>query len=78
MCHKLNERYVGPPLNDALGKRSPEYIVNMIMNPLEMTSKHPEAKTMLGEYMNQMPFQNVTLDDAKKILGYLQSSKKSE
>lgn len=78
MCHKLDERYVGPELGNVLAQRSPEYVVNMIMNPLEMTAKHPEARKMLGEYMNQMPYQNVTLVDAKKILEYLRSIEKSQ
>ena len=31
-CHKLNERYIGPPLFDVTSRRAPEYIMNMILN----------------------------------------------
>lgn len=69
-CHKLDERYVGPAQRDITKRRSPEYILNMMLNPEEMYKKHPEAKKMLAEYMTQMPNQNITLDEAKSILEY--------
>lgn len=75
-CHKLDERYTGPALGDVTVRRSPEYILNMIMNPEEMTKRHPEAKKMLATYANQMTFQNVTQDDARNILEYLRSVNK--
>lgn len=75
-CHKLDERYVGPAQRDVLNRRTPEYIVNMIMNPDEMTKKHPEAKKMLAEYMTAMPFQNVTKEEALDILEYFRSVNK--
>ncbi|MGK9369100.1 c-type cytochrome [Melioribacter sp. Ez-97] len=72
-CHKLNERYTGPALGDVTKRRTPEYIMNMILNPAEMTQKHPEARKLLGLYATQMTFQNVTKEDARKILEYLRS-----
>ncbi|MEJ5351917.1 MAG: cytochrome c [Melioribacteraceae bacterium] len=75
-CHKLDERYTGPALRDVTKRRTPEYIMNMILNPQEMTQKHPEAKKLLGEFATQMTFQNVTQEDARKILEYLRSEAK--
>lgn len=72
-CHKLDERYTGPALRNVADTRSPEYIMNMILNPEEMTKRHPEAKKMLAQYANQMTFQNVTEDDARNLLEYLRS-----
>jgi len=72
-CHKMDSRYVGPPLGNVLEDRTPAYVMNMILNPQEMTKKHPEAKKMLQEYMNQMTFQNVTRDDARAIVEYLRT-----
>ncbi|GJQ32566.1 MAG: hypothetical protein HBSAPP04_14050 [Ignavibacteriaceae bacterium] len=77
-CHKLDERYVGPAQRDVLSRRSPEYIINMIMNPDEMTKKHPEAKKMLAEYMTAMPFQNVSQEEAMDILEYFRSVNKTK
>jgi len=73
-CHKIDERYVGPPLGDVTARRSPTYIMNMVLNPKEMYERHPEAKALLAEYLSFMPDQNVTPDEARAIVEYLRSS----
>lgn len=70
-CHKMDERYTGPALRGVTERRTPEYIMNMILNPEEMTKRHPEAKKLLGIHANQMTFQNVTQDNARALLEYL-------
>lgn len=75
-CHKLDERYTGPALRDVTSRRSPEFILNQILNPEEMTKRHPEVKKLLATYPTQMTFQNVSEDDAKAILEYLRSVNK--
>lgn len=70
-CHKMSERYVGPALGDVLDKRSPAYVMNMILNPDEMVKKHPEAKKMLAEFMTPMPNQNLQKEEARAIVEYL-------
>lgn len=77
-CHRPNERYVGPRVDEILDRRSPTYVMNMIMNPDEMTKKHPEAKKMLQEYLSPMPFQNVTVDEARAIVEYFRTIEKQE
>lgn len=72
-CHKPTERYVGPALADVLERRSPEYVMNMMLNPAEMLDKHPEARRMLAEYMTPMPNQNLTQEEARAVLEYLRS-----
>ena len=72
-CHKVNERLVGPPLAGVTARRSPAFIMNMILNPDEMVKKHPEIKKLLAEYYVPMTFQNVTEDDARAILEYLRT-----
>lgn len=69
-CHKLDERYVGPALKGVTQRRQPEWIMNMILNPEEMAHEDPTAQKLLGEHMVQMTFQNVSQDDARKILEY--------
>ena len=70
-CHKLDETYTGPALRGVTERRTPEYIMNMILNPEEMTKRHPEAKKLLGIHANQMTFQNVTQEDVRALLEYL-------
>lgn len=69
-CHKLDERYVGPAQRDVWQRRTPEYILNMMLNPEEMYKRHPEAKKLLAEYMTPMPAQNLSMDDARALLEY--------
>ena len=70
MCHKMDERYVGPQLGDVANRRSPEFIMNMILDPTAMVKYHPEVKKLLAQYYTPMTFQNVTEEDARKILEF--------
>ncbi len=70
-CHRFEERYVGPPLGDILEKRTPEFIMNMMLNPEEMIQKHPEVKAMLAQFLTPMPNQNLTEADARAALEYI-------
>ncbi|MGZ3773886.1 MAG: c-type cytochrome [Pseudobdellovibrionaceae bacterium] len=72
-CHKIDERYVGPALKGVTKRRTPEWIMNMMLNPGEMLEKNDTAKELLGEYLVPMTFQNVTKDDARFILEYFRS-----
>ena len=77
-CHKMSERVVGPPLGDVTKRRTPEFIMNMILNPDEMVKKHPDIKKMLAEYYIPMTFQNVSEEDSRAILEYLRTQAPSE
>ena len=68
-CHKLDERYVGPAQRDVLKRVSPEFFMNMVLNPEENIEKHPHSKDMLAKYMQKMTNQNINLEDARKLLG---------
>lgn len=72
-CHKLEERYVGPPLGDVTERRTPEFIMNMILNPDEMVARHPEVKALLAQYYTPMPDQQLTEQDARAVLEYLRA-----
>jgi len=69
-CHKLDERYVGPAQRDLMERRTPEYILNMILNPDEMLKRNPEARKMLAQYMTPMTNQNLSMEDALAVLEY--------
>lgn len=72
-CHKMNERYVGPSLGDVLDRRTPAYVMNMMLNPAEMVKKHPEARKRLAEFMTPMPNQNLQEEEARAVVEYLAS-----
>lgn len=77
-CHKMEERYVGPALGDVTVRRSPTFVMNMILAPDVMYSKHPAAKQLLGEYMTQMPNLGITEAEARQILEYLRTKAPSQ
>jgi len=72
-CHKLDKRFIGPAQRYTADRRTPEYILNMILNPDEMTKRHPTGKKLLAEYLAPMTNMNLTLDQAKEILEYLRA-----
>ncbi len=73
-CHKMDERYVGPPLGEVAAQRSPAFVMNMILNPEEMIQKHPDVKELLAEFLSFMPNQHLTEDEARAVLEFLRSN----
>lgn len=73
-CHKPNEKHVGPAPSGILERRTPEWVLNMIMNPEEMIKKDPIAKALFIEY-NGAPMvnQNVSEEEAKSLLEYFRT-----
>lgn len=73
-CHKPNEKYIGPAPKGVLDRRSPEWVMNMILNPTEMVQKDPVAKKLLMEFNGSpMANQNLKEDQARKILEYFRT-----
>jgi mono/diheme cytochrome c family protein len=73
-CHKLEARYVAPPLGDVLSRRRPEFVMNMILNADEMVQRHPDVGALLAEYFTPMPVQVTEESEARAILEYLRSA----
>jgi cytochrome c len=72
-CHRMDARLVGPALGDVLDQRSAAFVMNIILNPTEMLDRHPEGQKMLAQYMVQMPYQNVSKEEARAIVEYLRT-----
>ena len=72
-CHKFDSRLVGPPLKDVTKRRRPEWIMNQILNPVEMAQKDPITKELFAQYMVQMTFQDVNTLDARALLEYMRA-----
>ncbi|MGM0547285.1 MAG: c-type cytochrome [Bacteroidota bacterium] len=70
-CHKMDERYVGPPLGGIMNARSPAYVMNMMLNPEEMLEKHPVAKSLATEYPTSMTDQQLSREQARAVVEYL-------
>ena len=73
-CHKPTEKLIGPAPKGILERRSPEWVMNMILNPEQMVKEDPIAKKLLIEAnMAPMANQNLTQDQARKILEYFRT-----
>ena len=74
-CHKLtDERVVGPGWAGVTKRREPEWIINMITNVDMMLATDPEAQKMLEQCLVRMPNQNVSPEDARKILEFMRKN----
>lgn len=69
-CHKIEERYVGPALAGVTIRRSPEWIMNMILNTNEMIFQDETAYELLAEYMTPMAQLPLTEEQVRGILEY--------
>jgi mono/diheme cytochrome c family protein len=73
-CHALDKKVVGPALSGVTKRRAPEWIMNQILNPSDMTAKDPIAKDLLGRYIAQMANQNLTQNEARGVLEYFRKN----
>ena len=73
-CHNIKTKMIGPPQAGVLDRRTPEWVMNMIINPTEMIKKDPTARHLLKEFNNvPMTEQGVTEEEARKILEYFRT-----
>lgn len=72
-CHQLDGKKTGPALREITKRRSPEYVLNQILNPDQMGKLHPDGKQMVAQYMQYMTIQGITMDDARALLDFLRS-----
>ena len=73
-CHKTNAKLIGPAMQGIYERRSPEWVINILLNPTEMLKKDPIARALLKEYNNiQMLNQNLSEEEARAIAEYLRT-----
>lgn len=73
-CHMADQRMIGPALSGVYERRSPEWVMNMILNPDGMLKEDPIAKALLKEYNNAIMLnQNLTEAEARDVAEYLRT-----
>lgn len=73
-CHMAEQRMIGPALKGVYERRSPEWVMNMILNPDRMIKEDPIAIALLKEYNNAIMLnQNLSEEDARAIAEYLRT-----
>ena len=73
-CHKIDQRVIGPALGGITKRRTPEWIMNMIMNPDQMVKENAQARKLLAEYISPMANQNLTEEETRSILEYFRDN----
>ena len=73
-CHKVEEKYIGPAIKGIMDRRSPEWIMNMILNPEEKVQKDAIAKKVYEEF-NMAPMANMglTQEETRSVLEYFRT-----
>jgi len=68
-CHRIDKKFIGPSPKGILKRRTPEWIMNMILDPEGMVKNDPLAKQLLIEF-NGSPMANQSLseDQARAVL----------
>jgi len=75
-CHKEGKKFIGPAPNGVLKRRSPEWVMNMILDPEGMVANDPLAKKLLMEFNGApMANQNLSEEDARAVLEYFRTLK---
>jgi mono/diheme cytochrome c family protein len=73
-CHMAEQRLIGPALKGVFERRSPEWVMNMILNPDGMLKEDPIAQALLKEYNNAVMLnQNLSEEDARAVAEYLRT-----
>ncbi|WCO00687.1 c-type cytochrome [Psychroserpens ponticola] len=73
-CHRADKKFIGPAPTGILERRTPEWIMNMILNPEQMVKEDPLAKELLMEFNGSpMANQNLSKEDARAVLEYFRT-----
>ena len=74
ICHDLDQNKLGPALRNVTKTRSPEYIMNLLLNPAQMQKENAAVKALLKQYNNlPMPDPALNQEKARSVLEYLRS-----
>lgn len=73
-CHNANRRLIGPSMKGIYYRRSPAWVMNIMLNPDQMLKEDPVAVALLKEYNNILMInQNLTIEEAKKLAEYFRT-----
>ena len=75
-CHQATDKkLIGPGLKGISKIRTPEWIMNMMTNPDEMTHKDPVAMALYDEFNHtQMTNQGLSDEEARQVLEFFRKN----
>lgn len=75
-CHKVDKKFIGPSPKGILERRTPEWVMNMILKPQLMVQEDPLAKQLLIEFNGSpMANQNLKEEEARAVLEFFRTLK---
>ena len=67
-------KLIGPAMKGIYERRSPEWVINLLLNPTQMLKEDPIAIALLKKYNNILMLnQNLTQEEARAISEYLRT-----
>ena len=73
-CHKPDKDFIGPAPKGIMTRRTPAWVMNMIIDPEGMIAKDPIAKQLLIKFNGApMANQNLTEEEARSVLEYFRT-----
>lgn len=70
-CHEIHDSNRGPALGGVLDKRSPQFVMNMILDPDAMIENDPQIKALKAVYEIRMDDLGLSEEEARQIVEYL-------
>jgi len=75
-CHRVGKKFIGPAPDGIIERRTPEWIMNMILDPEGMVKNDPLARNLLIEFNGSpMANQSLTEEEARSVLEYFRTLK---
>ncbi len=74
ICHDIDQNKLGPALKNVTKTRTPQFIMNLLLNPLQMQQENATIKALQKQF-NNLPMPDPALNQAKarSVLEYLRS-----
>jgi mono/diheme cytochrome c family protein len=74
-CHTLDTvRFTAPEFAGVTNRRSPEWIMNMVLNVDEMLKQDPVAADLLRRHKKVMPDPELSVDQTRAVLEFLRNN----
>ena len=74
VCHSLDSKKIGPPLRFVARDQTPEFIMNLLVNTVEMQQKNEQIKQLISQYKVIMVDYKLSEEQAKDLLEYLRAA----
>jgi cytochrome c551/c552 len=73
LCHDLDQKKIGPPIRNITKTRAPEFIMNLLLNTVQMQQEDPVIKDLISTYKVPMTPPEFSKEQARSVLEYLRS-----